>query len=71
MIRVLSVDDHAPRNRSAGFLLYWLLAAVGWLRDDPEFAATVGRHDYDDRWTDRSATGRTQRRAHLSGDWSN
>ncbi len=35
------------------------------LRDDPEFATTVGRHDYDDRWTDCSATGRTQRRAHL------
>ena len=35
------------------------------LRDDPEFATTVGRHDYNDRWTDRSATGRTQRRAHL------
>jgi uncharacterized protein (DUF885 family) len=35
------------------------------LRDDPEFATTVGRHDYDNRWTDRSATGRTQRRVHL------
>jgi uncharacterized protein (DUF885 family) len=35
------------------------------LRDDPEFATGVGRHEYDDHWTDRSATGRAQRRAHL------
>jgi uncharacterized protein (DUF885 family) len=35
------------------------------LRDDPEFATTVGRHEYDDRWSDLSPHGRTQRRAHL------
>ncbi len=35
------------------------------LRDEPEFATTVGRHDYDDRWSDLSKQGREQRRAHL------
>lgn len=35
------------------------------LRDDPEFATTAGRHDYDDRWSDLSKQGRAQRRAHL------
>src|ERR1700675_2250817 len=35
------------------------------LRDDPEFATTVGRHEYDDRWSDLSKQGRDQRRAHL------
>jgi uncharacterized protein (DUF885 family) len=35
------------------------------LRDDPEFATSVGRHEYDDRWTDWSKAGREQRRAHL------
>jgi uncharacterized protein (DUF885 family) len=35
------------------------------LRDNPEFATSVGRHDYDDRWTDWSKAGRAQRRAHL------
>jgi uncharacterized protein (DUF885 family) len=35
------------------------------LRDDPEFATTVGRHEYDDRWSDLSKQGREQRRAHL------
>lgn len=36
------------------------------LRDEPEFATTVGRHDYDDRWADVSKPGREQRRAHLT-----
>src|ERR1700675_623431 len=35
------------------------------LRDEPEFATTVGRHEYDDRWSDLSLQGRSQRRAHL------
>src|SRR5437870_952880 len=35
------------------------------LRDEPEFATTVGRHEYDDRWSDLSKLGRDQRRAHL------
>ena len=35
------------------------------LQDEPEFATTVGRHEYDDRWSDLSKQGREQRRAHL------
>jgi uncharacterized protein (DUF885 family) len=35
------------------------------LRDEPEFATTVGQHEYDDRWSDLSKQGRDQRRAHL------
>jgi uncharacterized protein (DUF885 family) len=35
------------------------------LRDQPESATAVGRHEYDDRWTDWSRAGREQRRAHL------
>src|SRR3954471_12399254 len=35
------------------------------LRDEPEFATTVGRHEYDDRWSDLSKQGREQRRMHL------
>ncbi|MBI3474607.1 MAG: DUF885 domain-containing protein [Acidobacteria bacterium] len=35
------------------------------LRDDPEFATNVGRHEYDNRWSDLSKQGRDQRRAHL------
>lgn len=35
------------------------------LRDEPEFATTVGRHEYDDRWTDLSTQGRERHRSHL------
>ena len=35
------------------------------LRDDPEFATSIGRHEYDDRWTDWSPSGRERRRAFL------
>ncbi len=36
------------------------------LRDEPEFATTVGRHEYDDRWADVSRHGLDSRRAHLA-----
>ena len=35
------------------------------LRDNPEFSTGIGRHDYDDRWTDWSRAGRAQRRERL------
>jgi prolyl oligopeptidase len=35
------------------------------LRLEPEFATNVGRHEYDDRWTDLSAQGVAARRSHL------
>lgn len=37
------------------------------LRDEPEFATNVGRHEYDDRWADVSKAGREQHRTHLQG----
>src|SRR5262249_15265739 len=35
------------------------------LQDDPEYATTVGRHDYDDRWSDLSRAGRERRLSHM------
>lgn len=35
------------------------------LRDSPEFATNVGRHDYDDRWRDWSKDGRAAVHRHL------
>ncbi len=35
------------------------------LRDNPEFATSVGRHEYDDRWTDWSKAARDSRREFL------
>jgi len=35
------------------------------LRDSPEYATSIGRHEYDDRWSDLSKEGRARRRSHL------
>ena len=35
------------------------------LRDTPEFATSIGRHDYDDRWSDLSRGGRATMHDHL------
>ncbi len=32
------------------------------LRNDPQFATSIGRHEYDDRWTDYSKAAREKRR---------
>ena len=37
------------------------------LRQDPEFATSIGRHEYDDRWTDWSKNGRDERRQFFEG----
>ena len=35
------------------------------LRESPEYATSIGRHEYDDRWSDLSKQGRDLRRSHL------
>ena len=35
------------------------------LRDEPEFATGVGRHEYDDRWVDLSKPGRERHHSHV------
>jgi uncharacterized protein (DUF885 family) len=35
------------------------------LRDSPEYATSIGRHEYDDRWSDLSKPGRDLHRSHL------
>src|SRR5205823_14993802 len=35
------------------------------VRDSPEFATMIGNHQYDDRWTDWSKSGREHRRGFL------
>ena len=35
------------------------------LKDEPEYATNVGRHEYDDRWSDLSKAGRELRLAHM------
>jgi uncharacterized protein (DUF885 family) len=61
LIVPLSVAQTSSTDLSTFFSQYF----EERLRDDPEFATTVGRHEYDDRWSDLSKQGRDQRRAHL------
>ena len=35
------------------------------LRDSPEYATSIGRHEYDDHWADLSKQGRNLHRSHL------
>jgi uncharacterized protein (DUF885 family) len=35
------------------------------LRESPEYATSIGRHEYDDRWSDLSPEGRSHRRVRL------
>ena len=55
----------ANRNDSVELSNFFATYFEERLRDEPEFATNVGRHEYDDRWTDLSQPGRQQRRAHL------
>ena len=55
-------DKQADRDVSKFFADYF----EERLRDEPEFATTVGRHEYDDRWADVSKKGLEQHRAHLA-----
>ena len=50
---------------SAGAQAFFAATFEERLKDSPEFATTVGRHDYDDRWSDLSSAGRAAVQQHL------
>jgi uncharacterized protein (DUF885 family) len=56
---VCAVAPLAQSQSSAGF---YKDTFEQMLRNDPEYATGVGRHEYDDRWTDWSKRGRDERR---------
>src|SRR5690348_10741847 len=53
------------QSTPSGIQAFFKQAFEEELRDSPEMATGVGRHEYDDRWSDWSKAGRQQRRAHL------
>src|SRR6267142_2272007 len=61
----LAITLSAAQTSSADLSNFFAQYFEEKLRDEPEFATTVGRHEYDDRWSDLSKQGRGQRRAHL------
>ncbi|HLX82908.1 MAG TPA: DUF885 domain-containing protein [Terriglobales bacterium] len=64
-ISTLSVAQTSQPSGSPELAKFFAAYFEGRLRDEPEFATNVGRHEYDDRWTDLSKAGLGQRRAHL------
>lgn len=59
------IPKAAAQTSSADLSQFFAQYFEDRLRDDPEFATTVGRHEYDDRWSDLSKHGLEQRRARL------
>ena len=65
LVLCLTIPLAAAQTSSADLSKFFAQYFEEKLRDEPEFATTVGRHEYDDRWSDLSKQGREQRRAHL------
>jgi len=60
---LLSVSAVAVPAPTRSFAEFCRDAFEEILRESPEFAGDIGRHEYDDRWTDWSRTARDRRRA--------
>jgi uncharacterized protein (DUF885 family) len=54
-----------PAPASSAVQAFFVATFEERLKDSPEFATTVGRHDYDDRWSDLSPAGRAAVHQHL------
>lgn len=65
VVLCLTIPFASAQTSSADLSKFFAQYFEEKLRDEPEFATTVGRHEYDDRWSDLSKQGREQRRAHL------
>src|SRR5258705_10540195 len=65
VVLCLTVATATAQTSSADLSKFFAQYFEEKLRDEPEFATTVGRHEYDDRWSDLSKQGREQRRAHM------
>jgi prolyl oligopeptidase len=61
----LLVPQPAAPSPSADLSAFFVQYFEERLRNEPELATTIGRHEYDDRWTDFSKQGRDARRARL------
>lgn len=65
LVAGLLIPNLSAQSSSADLSKFFAAYFEERLRDSPEFATNVGRHEYDDRWSDFSKAGRDQRREHL------
>ncbi len=61
----LLIPNLSAQSSSADISKFFAAYFEERLRDSPEFATNVGRHEYDDRWSDFSKAGRDRRREHM------
>lgn len=62
---LLAVPQSSAQSSSASIQDFFKSYFEETLKDEPEYATNVGRHDYDDRWSDLSKAGRDQRLEHM------
>jgi uncharacterized protein (DUF885 family) len=62
---VLCICAVAPLARAQSPADFFKETFEQMLRNDPEYATGVGRHEFDDRWTDWSKSARDERRRFL------
>ncbi|MBS0393655.1 MAG: DUF885 domain-containing protein [Proteobacteria bacterium] len=65
LIACIAVGSARAAVPAASLQVFFHDAFEERLRDSPEMATAIGRHDYDDRWNDWSVTGRAVARRHL------
>ena len=65
LVAGLLIPSLSAQSSSADLAKFFAAYFEERLRDSPEFATNVGRHEYDDRWSDFSKAGRDRRREHL------
>ena len=63
LVAGLLIPNLSAQSSSADLSKFFAAYFEERLRDSPEFATNVGRHEYDDRWSDFSKAGRDRRRA--------
>ena len=62
MVSLVLLGCRAPSARKQSIDAFFRETFQQMLRNDPEFATSVGRHEYDKRWTDWSKAGLDTRR---------
>jgi uncharacterized protein (DUF885 family) len=65
LVAGLLIPNLSAQSSSADLSKFFAAYFEERLGDSPEFATNVGRHEYDDRWSDFSKAGRDRRREHL------
>jgi uncharacterized protein (DUF885 family) len=65
LVAGILIPSLSAQSSSADLATFFAQYFEERLRDEPEFATNVGRHEYDDRWSDLTKQGMELHRTHL------